>query len=127
MDKVLSFIKSPLGKGLMILIAVIIVGYTAFVIYEKSQYNGNTKSSVESAIMSKAAERQIGKVKAEDNNYLTSAYPLADILSWYDENAARTVSISDITDTLNSLGIDGTKLEDFRSLQGKALALVNYV
>jgi len=126
MNKIVGFIKSPVGKFLIVAIVVVVVGYLAFIQYEKSMYNGNTKKDIEKGLVDKVSKDRVTVIKGEDLNFINGTYPLVDILKWYDENDPRVVSDVQLTAYLNSLGIDSDKRADFSYLVGTPLKLVNY-
>ena len=127
MKKALNFLKSPLGKTLIILVVVVVVVYIAYTYYQKSIYGGLTKSGVEDRIKLEAAKGRISYIQANDTNVLTNKYPLADVLEWYDTHGGEILGQSQISSVLSSLKIDPERRSDFDYLMGQQVILTQYV
>jgi len=112
MNAIMRFFKSPMGKFVIVAIALIIVGVIVMKQYEKKMYNGMSKSDVAEEIARQKSVAAINYVKANDQNYLNGAYPLEEILLWYEANRLESLADLDATSIklyLSSLGVDFVK------------------
>jgi len=126
MNKILGFIKSPIGKFLLIAIVVVIVAYFSYMAYQKSIYNGKTKSEVEKGLIDKVGKDTVAEIKSVDTNFLNGTYPLLEILKWYDANQPTIINDVQLKNYLTLIGITADRQKDFSNLVGKPVSLVNY-
>jgi len=127
MNKVLNFIKSPMGKWIIAIVIILIISYIAFVQYQKSIYNGSTKKDVENNVKSLFAKDVIDYIKSNDENLLQNRYTLAEVLSWYDENQTSILDSAKVGEYLSKLGISSDRRQDFSGLNNQQVLLVNYI
>ena len=113
MNKFLTFVKSPLGIGLIVailLIALILIIY--FWYQKKYVWNNIGKSGVISAIALVFKNKFIASVKLNDVNYLANPTDdnLKGILKWYVDNANfGEFDVDALKTELNILGVDFVK------------------
>ena len=127
MNKVLNFIKSPMGKWIIAIVIILIISYIAFVQYQKSIYNGLSKKDVENNVKSLFAKDTIDYIKTNDDNLLQNRYTLAEVLSYYDENQTSTLDSAKVAEYLGKLGISSDRRSDFSGLNNQQIMLVNYI
>ena len=113
MNKFLTFVKSPLGIGLIVailLIALILIIY--FWYQKKYVWNNIGKSGVISAIALVFKNKFIASVKLNDGNYLANPTDdnLKGILKWYVDNATfEEFNVDALKTELTILGVDFVK------------------
>jgi len=113
MNKFLTFVKSPLGIGLIVailLIALILIIY--FWYQKKYVWNNIGKIGVISAIALVFKNKFIASVKLNDVNYLANPTDdnLKGILKWYVDNANfGEFDVDALKTELNILGVDFVK------------------
>lgn len=129
MDKILGFIKSPMGKLLIILLVVIIVSWVSLIQYQKSIYKGKTKSQLINYLAGLYSKSQISWIRENDEN-VKSGGELLPILEWYDENSTYNVSSDFIVNSMTELGIEPKHFESILKSKesiNKKVILVNFI
>ena len=124
MKEILDFLNSSLGKFVIVLVILGLVGYLSLLEYQKSIYSGMTKEQVRKKIEGIYAKERIEQILLQDPQATTVG--LQRILRWYDENASNTITRYNINNIMTKVGIDASRYSDFYYIEGTYVELVPY-
>jgi hypothetical protein len=123
MNKLMNFFKSTNGKILLIVLALLVVGYIVYKQYEKKIYGGLTKSKYIDSIAQLLFDSKLTSIKNE-NGYVEAN--LSSILNYYyigytDGTINNSTSIARVSDAVDNSNIDFTKVKDLAALKQSVL------
>jgi hypothetical protein len=108
----MRFFKSPMGKFLLVAIALVIVGIIVMRQMEKKIYGGISKSDAIKEVAKKFALKRISVIKVSDANYLSNKEnpdAVWGIFNWYDINSPSDISEDELKSILSDMNIDFEK------------------
>ena len=112
MNAIMRFFKSPMGKFVIVAIALIIVGVIVMKQYEKKIYGGMSKSDAIKEVAKKFALKRISVIKVTDTNYLANKEnpdTVWGIFNWYDIHSPSDISEGELKSILSDMNIDFEK------------------
>ena len=123
MNAIMRFFKSPMGKFIIIAIALIIVGVIVMKQYEKKIYGGLTKSAFIDKIAQSLYDSKLAAIKQE-TGYTEAKLP--EILNVYytgytSGSIDNATSIARVSQAVDDSGIDFAKVKDLAALKEEIL------